>query len=369
MGTSADPARVGRVHDAIVRVCRSGHRPRRLFAEVAARLRTVVPFHAAGWLETDPATLLYTGAVIENVPPPAHVALFENELLGSDVARFAELLRRPVPVARLLDETGGAPERSQRQRAIYGPLGLGDELRAVFVAGGACWGVACLTRAADQPPFSAEDAAFVAGLCPHVGVGLRAGMVLREAEAAAGEADAPGMVVLDAGMTVEWATASGERWLAALPRDDRAGAGLELPSVVYGVAARARGAGGDAPRARVRTADGRWLVIHASRLRGRGGGEDRVAVVLEPARRAEVAPLLVAAHDLSEREREVTTMLLRGLSTEEIARSLVISRHTVRDHVKAIYAKLMVSSRPELTARLMDEAPPAEVVQLPAPGD
>ena len=47
-------------------------------------------------------------------------------------------------------------------------------------------------------------------------------------------------------------------------------------------------------------------------------------------------------------------MLLRGLTTAEIARSLFISRHTLSDHMKAIFAKLGVSSRSELTAMLLD---------------
>jgi len=34
---------------------------------------------------------------------------------------------------------------------------------------------------------------------------------------------------------------------------------------------------------------------------------------------------------------------------------LFISRHTLSDHMKAIFGKLEVSSRPELTALLLDQ--------------
>jgi DNA-binding CsgD family transcriptional regulator len=34
---------------------------------------------------------------------------------------------------------------------------------------------------------------------------------------------------------------------------------------------------------------------------------------------------------------------------------MTISRHTVRDHFKAIFAKLGVASRPELTARFLPD--------------
>ena len=96
------------------------------------------------------------------------------------------------------------------------------------------------------------------------------------------------------------------------------------------------------------------MVLHAAPLRG-PGADERVAVMIEPARRADLAPLVVELYGLSDRERQVTALLARGLATDEIAQAMWLSRHTVRDHVKAVYAKLGVSSRPELTAKLFAE--------------
>jgi DNA-binding CsgD family transcriptional regulator len=81
--------------------------------------------------------------------------------------------------------------------------------------------------------------------------------------------------------------------------------------------------------------------------------------MIEPARRAELAPIVVELFGLTDRERQVTELLVRGLATDEIAQSLWLSRHTVRDHVKTIFAKLDVASRPELTAKLLAEQEPA----------
>ncbi|MFT0532059.1 response regulator [Castellaniella hirudinis] len=50
---------------------------------------------------------------------------------------------------------------------------------------------------------------------------------------------------------------------------------------------------------------------------------------------------------LSEREKEVLSLLAKGLRLSEIGRLLGISRHTVGDHVKSIYRKLNISSRAE----------------------
>jgi DNA-binding CsgD family transcriptional regulator len=55
------------------------------------------------------------------------------------------------------------------------------------------------------------------------------------------------------------------------------------------------------------------------------------------------------------REREVAQLLVRRATNDEIARALWISRHTVKDHVKAIYAKLAVTSRAELSVKLFHE--------------
>lgn len=54
---------------------------------------------------------------------------------------------------------------------------------------------------------------------------------------------------------------------------------------------------------------------------------------------------------LSERELMVLRYLASRLDSSEIAASLYISVNTVRSHVKAIYRKLGVNSRPEAVAR------------------
>lgn len=347
--------------DAIIRECSAGHPTTELFRRVSARLGRVVPFAAAGWLATDPATLLYTGAVTEGVDAALHHRLFENELLEPDFAKFARILSSSRPAITLHEATEGQPELSPRHLRIHRPNGLEGELRTVFATGGSCWGVACLTRAEGEPGFSADDVAFVASVTEHVAHGLRVALLADEALTTPAE-DAPGMIVLGPGGEVESLTESAERWLSLLP-PEHPGPDAVLPSPIQAVALRARGAlageGGDVPRARVRLASGRWLTVHAAALQGTD--PPRTAIMLEPTRRAELAAIVVALYELTERERQVTELLVRGLPIDEIAQGLWLSRHTIRDHVKAIYSKVGVSSRPELTARLFAEhyAPPA----------
>jgi DNA-binding CsgD family transcriptional regulator len=49
--------------------------------------------------------------------------------------------------------------------------------------------------------------------------------------------------------------------------------------------------------------------------------------------------------DLSEREREVLSLLARGLTNTDIARQLHLSEGTVRNYVSAVFTKLGVSDR------------------------
>ncbi len=58
---------------------------------------------------------------------------------------------------------------------------------------------------------------------------------------------------------------------------------------------------------------------------------------------------------LTEREREVLDLLVLGLTNKEIAERLVISPNTVKRHLKAVFAKLGVSTRAAAVAKAMGD--------------
>ena len=80
-----------------------------------------------------------------------------------------------------------------------------------------------------------------------------------------------------------------------------------------------------------------------------------VAVVVEAAKSAEIAPIIIEAYGLTPRERDVLRAIARGSSTPEIAAELFLSPHTVRDYIKTVFDKIGVTSRSELVATLFAE--------------
>jgi DNA-binding CsgD family transcriptional regulator len=342
-----------RTRDEIVRLSARGLDVARFFDEAGASLRRSVPFDGFCSMTVDPATMLLTSHIAHDSVRPEDVPrLGRNEFLEEDVNKFGVLARAPRPAGVLTDATGHAPESSPRFADILQPNGFRDELRFTLLDGDACWGWLALYRSEYGADFEVSNAEFVASLSQLLAHGLRRAILLA-ATPTADEPDAPGLILLAPGGKVEAITPAAERWLDLLVATTPAEG--DLPAIVNGVAYRAlliaRGGSPDVgARARVPTSEGTWLVVHGSVVGD--PAEGRTAVILEAARSPEIAPLIVAAHGLTPREREVTELVLHGLSTAEIAERLCLSEYTVQDHLKGIFEKVGVRSRRELVAQI-----------------
>ena len=100
-------------------------------------------------------------------------------------------------------------------------------------------------------------------------------------------------------------------------------------------------------------AGGRRVSAHhdgaAEILRSIGSVLDEAGLVALPETPSE-APDLSA---LTKRERDVLDTFVRLRRVSDVAVSLRISKHTVRNHLKAIYSKLGVHSQPELMVKVL----------------
>jgi len=146
-----------------------------------------------------------------------------------------------------------------------------------------------------------------------------------------------------------------ERWLEELPGGERLGGG-RLPPAVLAVAGRALRAARDTSKpgeiafSRVLSQAGQWVVLHGASLVT--DGPRRVAVIVESAHPARTTPLLMSAYGLTEREQDVTRLVLKCESTAEIASRLVVSPHTVPEHLKNVFEKTGVRIRRELVSKV-----------------
>jgi len=298
-----------RTKQEIIRLCHAGLDSRTFRVETVKCLRKLIPVDVSFFATADPATLLYTSVVRDDVLALATPQFLEREFLKDDPIKFVRLARGGSPVDSLGLATKGELARSPRYQEILAPMNLGDELRAALVVGSKCWDFMCLHRERSSPNFTPAEAAFLAKLTPHLTEGLRTALLIGGAQATSlPPPDGPGLLLLEDDLSLAVITPAAEGWLAEVAESDWPGSS-ELPETVYAVAARllALERGGShapphlMPRTRLRTASGRWLVLHASRLRP-AGTEGRIAVIFEEARPSEIAPLIVDAYGLRKRE-------------------------------------------------------------------
>jgi DNA-binding CsgD family transcriptional regulator len=366
-------ARVARAVTAVERVCTGSHSADELLAGLSDELHRAIPHEGSTWFGVDPVTLLATApSRVEGLDPGLCDTFWNLEFHEQDVALFADLARGDGASAlRLALED--RPARSARYREFMRPQGYDDELRGVFRAGDRTWGVLGLYREGVHPPFDEVDIAIVRAISPTVGAALRTHV--RGTTPWLGQPSGPGLLVIDRDGHAVSANAEAIGWLRELwpeaPDDTELDMAmldvfglrdhdLQVPTPLFALVARARAVADGRERAparlRLRDRRGRWLVLHASALAGPGSGTgEPVAVVIEAAKSAEIAPIIIDAYSLTAREREVLGAVARGGSTAEIAAELFLSPHTVRDHIKAVFEKVDVSSRGELVARLFGE--------------
>lgn len=357
-----------RTVEAVERVTARASSADDLLEGVATEIGKAVPYDGAMWFGLDPTTLLAVApARMERLDDGYCSAFWFGEFHEQDANLFADLARGGSSTATLRSATDDRPMRSARYRDFLQPQGYDDELRTVFRTGGKAWGVGALFREPGREPFDATDVALLEAVSPIVASAFRMHAAL--AAPTPGFTHAPGLMLFNRDGAIISANDAASRWLAEIYGEDADAdwfeilAGLESPDVEAAIPiipliarAHAVAAGRDNREARLRLRDrsGRWLVLHASVLDS-ASREGNVAIVVEPAKSGDLAPIIIEAYGLTPRERDVVRAIARGSSTPEIAAELFLSSHTVRDYIKSVFEKVGVSSRAELVAKLFAE--------------
>jgi DNA-binding CsgD family transcriptional regulator len=377
--------RVERARRAVERVGAAASTPDELLESLSDELHRLVPHDGAGWFAVDPVTMLASApSRVEGLDAGMCDTFWHLEFHEQDTGLFHRLARGEGAAALRLS-LDDCPARSARYRDFMQPQGYDDELRGVFQTGDNTWGFVDLYREATHASFDADDVTVVKSISGAVAAALRAHA--REASPWVGQPSAPGLLVIDRSGRAVSANAEAISWLQELwpmapaPTTDLTSLDifqmrdidLGVPTALFALVARARAVGEGRERApsriRLRDRRGRWLVLHASPMTSAGRADGgSVALVIEAAKSAEIAPIIIEAYSLTPRERDVLGAIARGGSTAEIAAELFLSPHTVRDYVKTVFEKLGVSSRGELVARLFAEhyADPAHATMVHA---
>lgn len=301
-------------------------------------IRSAVPFDVAVQTSVDPATMLDTSCLPLGMEqdPDREQLVFQLEYRQDTPLSYREIARRPARAAALRLEVDD-PHEVPRYTAIMEPNGGFDELRATFVADGLCWGSFTLYRMRGGRVFDPEEVAFFTGISEVMGRGLRQAFLRAATALPESLDDPPGHLVMSRSGKIISTTEAAERWLDTLEPSDRSPAVLAslVAAVDHSPAARVTVTGSAGP-----------LTIHASQAKGI---DEAVAMIIERPRAVDLTPAIVAAYGLTDRERQVTEAVLHGLVTKQIARRLGISGYTVQDHLKAVFEKVGVVTRGELT--------------------
>ncbi len=351
-----------RTFSEVKRLCCAG-RPEglALLGEVIERLRRVVPFEAYCASTLDPASGLITHALAEEMGGANEAAIFFERLYFEHHQSVRRMVDTHQSVALLSETTGGDLERSARYVEYLRPLGLAYEMRGAFTSGGYLWGSMDLIRESGSPDFGPREASLLRRVAPHLGNALKMAALRMQAPVEEVGTDVPGVLTLDYRGRVVQHTPAAERWLRDL-EDLRPGwrERGDLPRAVLMVVLSLRRAlsperardEASVPTLRARARSGRWLTLYGSMTEATPERRAETVIIIEPTKPEELLPFSMSAYGLSPREEELVKLVVRGLSTARISRTLFISEHTVQNHLRSAFEKVGVRSRGELVKQL-----------------
>lgn len=337
-------------------IARAGLGTGEFLDEALASVARAVPYVGACVANLDPSTHLNTGGhkfgdLRERDGHDREWALLEFH--SGDPLALAEIARKPDAAVGVQSWNAVAEVPTSRLEAFMLPhFDYGDELRVVLRDRGEVWGGLSLFRGAGEPAFDADEVALMSELSSSLAFGMRTGLLARLVSVADSVPAGPAVVVVGADNTIRQVSAGAERRIGELLSASVTEPTGTIAALVGAARGYAAGTLDRPPRCRVRGRSGMWLALHATCLVSANGTSGDVVVTIDEARPPEIVPLVVAAFDLTPRERDVALLVLQGVETKEMASRLHLSAYTVQDHLKSVFDKAGVRSRRELVSRI-----------------
>jgi DNA-binding CsgD family transcriptional regulator len=329
----------------ILQLAGRGLLPADLGKRLLSILQGALPADGQLLYSLDPATGLLNRILASWGREAAAAWFLQHRCLQAEVI---DDLTPPTPMR--LDGSLILLQRSPSARSPVPQEGYG--LQAFFSAQGQGIAALQLVRLQASRLFQPTDGAFLRLLVPTIGRLLCSALAQEHlcAEGSALGPDTAGILLLAPDGHMTFHTPAAQSWITLLRHGEESLAS-PLPLVVWSAVAQLRTATAGPAQAvvRVPTANG-ILRVEAARERK----DDLVAVALVP-ERGLLSPVVSATQPLTQQEKRVFGLLVRGLSTREMASALVVSENTVETHLRHVYEKLEVHSRSALLARLFHE--------------
>jgi len=339
-------------------VCATATTTRELLEGINPLLRHAVNADGIFLSTTDPVSGVFNSeAVVAGLPDEMRAPWMRNEFMQIDLNKFSDLRRDGVVAVTLHDAMRATGQSSLRNTEVNARFGYGPELRGVFATGNACWGVVNLAREVGRPDFSEADRMWLAKVRDDIAHGLRRAVLSRTMLGP--DNIKPGIIMLDPDGHIlsQSESAPGlvaDLWIA--PLDGGPDEALPCQAVSVASVARARALGVTdtlEPVSRVQGLSGHWLSLRATHALTPDGKLAHIVLTIEPAHPNDIMAMISVAYDLTPREQEVFGELRTGDTIDETAARMFISPHTLRTHVRSLFAKTGATSRGELLSHLV----------------
>ena len=317
---------------------------------VATEVGKAVPYDGAMWFGVDPTTLLAVApARMEHLDDGYCNTFWHGEFHEHDANLFGDLAREPVPAATLRSGDERPPDAQRPLPRLHPAAGLRRRAaRRVPDRRQHVGRRRPVPRAGPRPVRRRTTSPLLAAVSPdrrrrhpHARPPCR--------RRRRGFAHAPGLLLFDRDGAIVSANAAASCWLAEIYGADADGddwssmlAGPEQPRPRGGrpdhPAARPGPRGRRRPRRRARPGCGSATAPVAGSCSTRRCStaprrEGHVAVVVEPAKSADIAPIIIEAYGLTPRERDVVRAIARGsLDAGDRRRAVPVRPHRARLH-------------------------------------